>query len=970
MRVHTWICTLCVFVVTMVSISQAEVAHLDLGGTWRLSQDDSQTTIAATVPGCVHLDLLAAGKIADPFYRDNQKTLQWISDASWSYSRSISIPVEFTSHRYILLRCEGLDTVAEISINDLPLATTDNMFRTYEFDAKPLLKSGDNTIKVTFRPIAPYIKKFISEATGPMSSVKGVANVRKAPYSNGWDFGPKFLTAGIYRKIELVGFDQGRLTHPAVTTHLDSDTKATVIVDASTQHARAPLTIRATLSFHGSVLATEAVSAIVDPSHFEIPVPNPHLWWPAGMGAQPLYDLELTLKDPQGLVVDHQKLRVGIRKIELLPRTDTQPLRLSVNGREIFAKGADWIPCDMFAPRVTAEQLHHYIADAAAVNMNMLRCWGGGYYEEDSFYDACDELGIMVWSEFKFACAVYPSGNPKFVDNVRAEVTDQANRLRNHPCMAVWCGNNEVMSLITGYKVLKQADYDSFFHGVIGKQIHELIPDSNYVGGSPEEGDEHNWWVWHVGANFEKYLDSHGWMTEFGFQSFPCPATVNSFTEPADRTSVLSPVMKAHQHNGNGRGNEMIVEMMGRYFQPAKDFDSTLWLSQINQAYGITMGIEHWRADWPRSSGALVWQYDDCWPGPTWSSVDYYGRWKALHYKLREAFAPLMVTAQYDSSAGQVQVHVCSDLATACATNLRWRLTDIEGKLAKEGSCPVAVPAGTCSVECPAISLADSIAAIGRKSALLWIELENDGHVVSRKTLWFIRPKSLSLVDPRITSSVVTAGGGYDITLNAAHPALWAWLEIESDPDARFSDNFIHLVPGRPVTVHVALSAQMSLAQLTGRLKIRSLFDTYVPETSDHSVQSSVDGSIIATAEKAEIIGTSAKLEAGNPPNIGGWSDRGDELDWSLNLTHPGTYHVLIDLACPAGVEGSEIAVTAGGQQASGVVPVTGGWFKFKVVDLGTLNVEEAGPTSLSLRAIKMPHGNVMNLRSITLKPA
>lgn len=949
----------------------AELIHVDLGGEWQLTQDALPDQIPAKVPGCVHLDLLAAGKIPDPFYRDSQKLMQWIGDASWTYSRRFPVSAELLSHEHVLLRCEGLDTVAAISINDQTVAQTDNMYRTYEFDVKDLLKTGENRIGITFLPIGPYIKSFVESAKGPNSSSKGMANLRKAPYSNGWDFGPRFLTAGIYKPIELLAFDQGRITRVAVTTNVESSDRVSLDIDAHVQNGDQPLSAIAILALKGTVIAASDIVLEKDNGHCRLDVPKPQLWWPNGMGAQPLYDLHVVLNDRQGKSLDEQKIRIGLRKIELLPKSDSRPLRLAVNGREMYAKGADWIPCDMFAPRVTSEKVHRYMADAAAVNMNMIRCWGGGYYEEDAFYDACDEMGILVWSEFKFACAVYPGGNPAFVQNVRAEVTDQVNRLRNHPSIAVWCGNNEVTSLITGYRILRQKDYDALFHGVIGEQLQALMPEANYVGGSPEAGDEHNWWVWHVGANFEKYLDSHGWMTEFGFQSFPCPATVDSYTEPGDRKSALSPVMKAHQHNGNGRGNEMILEMMDRYFRTPKDFDSMLWLSQINQAYGVTMGIEHWRSDWPRSSGSLVWQYDDCWPGPTWASVDYYGRWKALHYELRDAYAPLMVTAQCKASAGKVDVTICSDRAATASCDLHWRLTDTDGKTIREENSSARVPAGTCSVAGPSLELGNEVASIGRKNALLWIDLLIDGKVVSQKVIWFVRPKSLNLQDPQLTSSAVQVKDGFDVTIKAVHPALWAWADLEGDPDARWSDNFVHIAGGGSLRVHVAPSIKTSLTDVVNHLKVRSLFDTSLPEAPlvDREIIEGEDGSLVATAVKAEIVGNSAKLETGSPANVGGWTDAGDELEWTLNAKHAGAYRVSMDASCPAGTDGSEIAVIVGDARVTGVVPATDGWTSYKVADLGVIHVAKSGRISLTLRVIKMPHANVMNLRSITLRP-
>ncbi|QDU58941.1 beta-mannosidase [Aeoliella mucimassa] len=810
----------------------AKVDTYDLSGQWVLSQVGESLTLPAQVPGNVQLDLLREGKLPDPFYRENADEYEWIYSESWCYEREFELPTDWLQRKVVLLRCEGLDTVARIEINGELLANTDNMYRTWEFDVKPLLKSGTNTIRVTFSPIQPYIEAFQQRAPKvPNATGKEIANIRKSPYSNGWDFCARFLPYGIYKPISLMAYDETRVRYVRVITDLQAAEHAELTVDVVADVVEpAALHSEIEIEYDGNVIDRCECKLDSGSAQGKLTVDHPQLWWPNGMGGQPLYTVRVRVLDVDNQVVDETTRRIGLRDIQLLKPTKDRPLRLAVNGQEIYAKGANWIPDDVFPASVTDENLRQRVADAAAVNMNMLRVWGGGYYPEDAFFDACDEFGILVWSDFMFACAPYPGNNPEFHANVRAELTDQVRRLRHHPCMAVWCGNNEVTAIITNYKMITQEEYDRLFHEVIGTKVKELHPQANYVGGSPEAGDEHNWWVWHVGADFENYRDSHGWMTEFGFQSFPHPATVRSYTDPADRDSVLSPVNRYHQKNGIGKGNEIILDKMHGYFREPKDFESTLWLSQILQAYGMSVGIEHWRTEWPLSSGSLVWQYNDCWPGPTWSSVDYYGRWKAAHYAYRRVYAPVLVAGMADYKTGTVQVKVASDLTTPANATLSWRLADVDGNTLLTDETELQLSAGTTSAEGPKLELQQTLQRVGPERAILWLEIQVDQQTY-RNMVCLVRPKQLELQQPDIQAQVSQQGEAFRVELTAAKPALWTWLECD-DPDARYSDNFVHLESGRPVTIDVKPSRTMTLEEFQQSLKVRSLHDTYTTTPS------------------------------------------------------------------------------------------------------------------------------------------
>ena len=829
-------------VLGVASAARAGVTTLDLGGRWTLRQQGGGEAIPAAVPGVVpgvvHTDLLAAGKIPDPFYGKNEDDLQWIGEATWTYSRDFDVPADWLKRGQVLLRFRGLDTVAAIDLNGQRVAETDNMFRAYEFDVKALLKEGTNAIRVTFSPIQPYIKERIERAkkelSGPATWYDGMPMIRKPVYSEGWDFGPRFYTSGIWKPVELVAWDAARLTYVTVDQAIRGDLAAddaagvdlSVTAHADVDPAANGLTATATVSLDGKPVAETSAAMSGESTPLALSLERPALWWPAGMGGQPLYDVTVEVKDRDGNVIDRNVRRIGVRRVELLPKSDDRPLRLRVNGREIFAKGANWIPSDMFAPRETRAHVRDLLSRAVDANFNSMRVWGGGYYPGEDFFDAADEMGLLIWMDFAYACKPYPIGNPTWAADVRQETAGVVRRLRDHPSMAVWCGNNEVDAVVKSFGVMGRDEYDQLFHGLIGATVEREYPAAQYVGGSPEAGDEHNWWVWHVGADFEKYRQSHGWMTEFGFQSFPVPATVETYTAPADRDSVLGDVMTFHQNNKDG--NKKILELMSRYFRPAKDFNSTLWLSQINQAMGMTLGIEHWRGDWPNSSGSYVWQYDDCWPGPTWACVDYFGRPKAVLYRLRHAYAPLMVTGVFDEKERSLPLKVVSEFAAAGNVTLAWKLTDLSGKTITQGKADVAARAGTASTDGPTLDLSAGLErAGGPASALLRVEATADDGTTATATILLARPKAMDLRDPGLSLDVKKAGDGYDVTVTAQRPALWVWLDVDGDPDATFGDNFVHLDPASPVTIRVTPSKPTDADALKKTLVARSLYDTY-----------------------------------------------------------------------------------------------------------------------------------------------
>ena len=808
--------------------------RLNLGGPWRVSQAGKNKWIPAMVPGCIHTDLLAAGEIPDPFYRDNEKIVQWVTEADWIYQRTFDVPEEILKNDRVLLRCEGLDTAASVKINGTEIGRANNMFRLWEYDVKGTLHPGENVIEILFKSPLTYIKEH--EDNAPNQWVKGRAWVRKEPCSFDWDWGPDLASCGIWKTISLETFNQGRIADVLVKQQLDNERLATLDIKVDTETARpVPQTFTASITvlYEGKAVAQTTTSVSNGHGNAQLEIKHPKLWWPAGMGKQPLYEVHVELMDEQGNAIDSVSKRIGLRELKIvLPRNDN-PLHFEVNGILFFSKGANWIPCDSFTSRITPEILRRYVTDAAAVNINTLRFWGGGYYEDDALFDACDEIGICVWLDCKFACAAYPAFDNDFMENVRQEIRDNVRRLRHHPSIAVWCGNNEISILNEAPEwrdnTMSTVDYDKLFKDLIGGEIQELAPQANYVSGSPECGDTHYWEVWHGDKTFDAYRTLTGFMSEFGYQSFPELKTIRSFTNEGDRASVVTSVMKWHQRSGVGdvEGNQEMLNMIHHYFNAPKDFETTLWLSQILQGYGIKIGAEYWRQTMPKSMGCVFWQYNDIWPGMSWSSVDYFARWKALHYLARKFYSPVLVSGLENAKGGTIDLFVTNDLMEPVRGKLTWKVTDLTGKVLAHDSIRVDLPSRK-SANVNRLDLHKQINQLGTGSFLTWLEFEVHGQIVSDNLVLFALPKEYKLLDPQLSTKLDERPDGFLVTIASQNPALWVWLGL-GDADARYSDNFFHLMPGAAQKILVQPWTPLSKGDFVRQLQVRSLFDTYSP---------------------------------------------------------------------------------------------------------------------------------------------
>mgnify|MGYP000848183639 CR=1 FL=1 len=817
----------------------AGLARVDLGGAWEVSAAGSNDWIAATVPGCVHTDLLAAKRIPDPFFRDNESRVQWVSDLAWTYRRVFTVAPEFLANEHVLLRCEGLDTLAAIRVNGTDVARTDNMFRTWEFDVKKHLKAGENRIEVTFDPVLPLIRAKEKARPLPTWAYPGAAYVRKMPCNFGWDWGPTLITCGIWRPMSIVGFGPARLDDVLILQDHAKPGRVGLTVRVEAGPAADGLKARIAVTGPGGVAGPSAECALAGgKGEAALAIDKPELWWPAGMGKQPLYTVAVELRGTDEKPLDAPSRRIGLRTMKAVEKAGDEPMHFVVNGVPFFSKGGNWIPADSFLNRVNKDLYRRYVEDAVAVNMNSLRFWGGGAYEDDELFDLCDEYGLCVWMDFKFSCTTYPSFDDAFLASVRAEARDNLRRLRHHPSIAVWCGNNEIM-FFRGKeawtdKKMSEGDYYKLFRDTLGTETKALAPQADYVTGSPDCGDVHFWEVWHGGKPFDVYRNIHGFVSEFGFQAWPVPRTVESFTVPEDRADVYSPVVKYHMRSNRmymdakedgTKGTDKIMNIVRMYFGEPKDFESALWLSQITQAYGIEFGARGWRAEMPKSMGCVYWQYNDTWPGASWSSVDYFGRWKALHYRARHFYAPVILSGMPDAAKGTVDLVATSDLGEPCEAVLSWRATDAAGRLVQAGKDAKVIIPVRRGERVAMLDLADALKAQGPTNLLVWVSLSVGGTQASDDLVWFAKPKDLPLADPGLAAEVAGGGGDYTVTLTAAKPALYTWLDVPGR-EARFSDNFIHIAPGAPVAITVRLDRPMPRDEFARALKVRSLVDT------------------------------------------------------------------------------------------------------------------------------------------------
>jgi beta-mannosidase len=809
---------------------------------WYFQQLGSDNWLPAIVPGCVHTDLLNAQLIDDPFYGSNEKALQWISGEDWIYRTTFEINDHELGYQQIELVFEGLDTHASVKLNGIEILTTDNMFRTWDVDVKRYLKSGENSLEIYFHSAEKFNQKQAAKLPYTLPEDERVHS-RKAPYQFGWDWAPRFITAGVWRPVYLRMWNNARITNVFIfTSKINKDLASitTRVTIAANQPATASLGITSPENAFGIITRNIELTSGQNTVNIDFEIENPILWWANGMGAAHLYNIHTELNTSYGS--HHSIVRFGLRNIELVQQEDEsgRSFEFHLNGVPVFAKGANIVPMDSFPTRLKQIDYERIVVDAVKANFNMLRVWGGGYYKDKTFYDLCDEHGIMVWQDFMFACAMYPGGDD-FINTVREEIKNNVRELRNHPSIALWCGNNEISNgwadwnWPTRFNYLPDhasevwQNYEKIFEKLIPEVLSVEDPSRPYWPSSPlygwghdeatRIGDNHYWGVWWGMEPFVKYREKVSrFMSEFGFQSFPSWETVKSFSMEEDRY-LFSDVMRSHQKHPTG--NETIDKYMKSWYPEPKDFESLVYLSQVLQAEGMIIGINAHRRSMPYCMGTLYWQYNDCWPVASWSSVDYYGNWKALHYYARKAYSNICLIPETENN--RFRLYLVSDLTQNTQALLTIQLFAFNGNLKHEQNKEVIIATNSQLV----IDLPESEMLKGQsgESSVMIVTLTQDGKTIASNHHYFEIPKKLKMEKPLITFETKKVTEGYKVQLNTNTLARNVFLHF---PETKgwWNDNFFELIPGQPKTIIFETSE--ILPDHSQKLQIRSLADAFI----------------------------------------------------------------------------------------------------------------------------------------------
>lgn len=815
----------------------------------------------ATVPGSVHTDLLANGAIVDPYAGAHEAGLQWIGLADWEYRTRFDVDAATLARAHNDLVFDGLDTFAEVFLNGRKLAATDNMFRRWRLPAHGKLKPAGNELRVVFRsPIRQVLAQVqamphklpANYDWGFGDEPKGVLTqnfVRKAGYHYGWDWGPRYVTAGIWKPARLESWDALRVADLHVAQdHIDREAAAlTAQVDIESDRG-GEVTLELRYGRAGSVDArTLAKTATLRHGTNRIDIPvridHPQLWFPIGYGAQPLYTFSVSVAKA-GAVQAEASRRTGLRRIELRHEPDgkSRGFAFAVNGVPVFAKGANVIPFDMFPARVTRAQQLRVLESARDAHMNLLRDWGGGYYESDEFFDLADEMGLMLWQDFMFGGGLSPAYDPAFRANVLVEAREQVRRLRDHPSLVLWCGNNEVEAGWQNWgwktKLEKEAPalakkvWDQGYVPLFGRDLRAIVAEdgddvpywssspSNDLEGRPDvddNGDRHYWEVWGGPAKpATAYLDvTPRFMSEYGLQAWPSPRTVAAFAQP-DEMKIDGPVIRAHQKFLYGDGNTRLLKYVREYGEP-KDFADFVYLGQVAQAEGIELAALHHRASRPRTMGTLYWQLNDVWPGASWSSIDWFGRWKALQFHAKRFYADVAVAAL--RNRGETTVSLINDTSESVAAELRLRVFDVDGKLLREERKPLTLMAAGVTAF-GKFTDADLLRGADPTRTLAAFELRSHDATLARGEVYFAAAKDLALPDPGLHADIAADGDDYRLTLSARKLARALWIDF-GDLDVDISDNALTLLPGESVTLH--LQSNATLADLRHNINLRIL---------------------------------------------------------------------------------------------------------------------------------------------------
>ncbi len=791
--------------ISLVSFAQKTI--ISLNNNWYFRQADQEKAYPAQVPGTVHTDLLRQELIPDPFFGENEQKVQWVEQKSWIYENLFDVPASELAKSRMQLVFEGLDTYVQVYLNGKKILKADNMFRTWEIPAKGLLKLKNNHLKIIFEPVNPKTKALASKLPYSLPGGENVF-IRKAQYQFGWDWGPRLVTYGIWKPVKLICWNVNRLEQVQVVQKSLNDEWAELDIHCRlSDPSKKSFQIQAKLTDPSTDLTAEGIihpgdTAIVLKLKIKLPVK----WWTNGLGEAHLYQLNVKLlEDKQRL--DTYNSNIGLRTLEIVQQADSvgRGFYVKLNGVRVFMKGANIIPTDNFVPRSNAEIYKKLVQEAKNSHMNMLRVWGGGVYGSDDFYELCDKNGILVWQDLMFAGSPYPA-DPIFLKNVAAEIEDQVIRLRNHPSLALWCGNNEISEGWYNWGWQKQFnysqsdstqikhDYDYTFEKFIPSILKKMDPGRFYHPSSPANGwgraksyreaDVHYWGVWWGMEPFENYEKKVGrFVSEYGFQAVPAYSSLSKYLDEKDRY-LISPALKNHQKHA--RGFETISTYMERDYPIPNSLEDYAYLSQLLQARGLSTAIEAHRRAMPYCMGSLYWQLNDCWPVTSWSNIDYYGMPKAAHYQLKSLFKDVLISVSGDGA--NKQIHLVSDRLTAVNASLKIQLISFDGRVLYQQDMPLELAANSAKVY--AEIQTNHVADFDPTRTVLYCQLMSGKEKLAEHRYYFVKDKALELPLANITLKQLTKDSFLLRTDQLAKGVCLSW-------DDRVADqNYFDLMPG------------------------------------------------------------------------------------------------------------------------------------------------------------------------------
>ena len=814
-----------------------DVESIKINKNWKFSEKNKNNWLAAKVPGCIHTDLLRNSIIENPFFRDNENKLKWISEKDWEYSCDFILPDEIFNKKNINIIFHGLDTYAQVYLNNNIILNADNMFRQWNINAKQYLKKGKNNLKIIFSSVSEKEKEF--QLKSEIKFPGGQRSfTRKAAYHYGWDWAPELLGCGIWKPVEIIAWNKTKINNVFFSSEIKN--KNTAVINAeynisSDEKTKIELSIKNinnnTIVFNKEIILQKGENNF----SVKFQINNPKLWQVHNIGEPYLYSFETIVKEKSKLL-EKKINKIGIRKIELIRDKDEygETFYFKLNDNPIFMKGANYVPQDVFLSRVLPEKYEKLIQTAVDENINMLRVWGGGIYENDIFYDLCDKYGILIWQDFMFANTLFPDTD-NFIENIKSEAKENIIRLRNHPCIALWCGNNEIdeawhnwgwhRNYSTADSIRLWENYKNIFHKILPDILKKYHKNIAYVSSSPTfgrgdkrslyQGDSHYWGVWHDKKDFDTFFNNTPrFMSEFGFQALPDIKTINYFTNPEDK-HFDSKVMLSHQKHRIG--NKLIKEYLLKYYNWPQKFEHQVYLTQLLQAEGIKMGIEAHRRAKPYCMGSLYWQFNDCWPVSSWSSVDYFYRHKALHFFAKKAFKNLLISPIIKNN--KLNIAVINDNLNSCSANLIIEVLNFNSKNLLSKSLKVKIDAN--SVKNFNYDISGFVK--NKNKTLVYLKLiDNQNNILADNILYFNKPKNLILKKIKPDLKINKTEFGYELDLYSDY-LLKNINIIIADYDVDLSDNYFDLLPENHKKIKIFTDKNIK-----NKIKIYSLADIYV----------------------------------------------------------------------------------------------------------------------------------------------